>query len=209
MIYAADFETTTNPNDCRVWAWGAVPLHSDKFYCGNDIESFISFMQKHGGVYYFHNLKFDGMFITDYLLRSGYTHSQEKKLCRNEFSTLISDMGAWYTMTVQFDYYKAEIRDSHKVLPMRVDQMPAAFDIPLQKLEIDYGADRPAGHEITEEEKRYLYNDCKILAYALEFLIDQGHKKLTTGSNALADFKRRMGGKEYRRRFPEVRPNYL
>ena len=46
-IWACDFETTTDPEDCRVWAWGAsfVSDSSIKYY-GNDIEGFIDWCKE-------------------------------------------------------------------------------------------------------------------------------------------------------------------
>ena len=72
---SADFETTTDPQDCRVWAW-AVALIADpeQVYYGNSIQSFMNWLSR-GNVHtaWFHNLAFDGKFILDYLMRCGYT----------------------------------------------------------------------------------------------------------------------------------------
>lgn len=206
MIYAADFETTTNPEDCRVWAWGVCPIHKNKFIAGNNIETFIEYIKEKGGTYYFHNLKFDGMFIIDYLLRHQFKHTTGKKLYPFELSTLISDMGAWYSIRICFEEREVEIRDSLKILPMTIAEMPKNFDIPLQKLEIDYEEDRPIGHVLTDQEKSYLYNDVMILAEAIHFLYEQGQKKLTTGSNAMKDYKERITPKQYDRLFPRLEP---
>ncbi|WP_459594924.1 hypothetical protein, partial [Enterobacter hormaechei] len=44
--------------------------------------------QKGKTVLYFHNLKFDGEFILDYLLRNGYCHVEDKKgMTINEFTS--------------------------------------------------------------------------------------------------------------------------
>ena len=67
----ADFETTTDPEDCRVWAWGLCDVDKDvtpeQCLLGNSIEGFLSELAK--GVYdkvYFHNLAFDGDFVLSY-----------------------------------------------------------------------------------------------------------------------------------------------
>ena len=54
--YAADFETTTDPDDCRVWAWGLYNIETEKFQM--EITVFLTFRKK---VNYF-ELKF-GEFI--------------------------------------------------------------------------------------------------------------------------------------------------
>lgn len=91
-IYAADFETTTNPDDCRVWAWCICDIYNidETIEYGETIYSFIEYISNLHGKIYFHNLKFDGTFIVDYLLKHNFEHSQERKIYHNEFSTLIS-----------------------------------------------------------------------------------------------------------------------
>ena len=64
--WAADFETTTDVNDCRVWAWSACNVEDfNDFRYGNSIDSFIRFCaaSKENYTCYFHNLRFDGEFI--------------------------------------------------------------------------------------------------------------------------------------------------
>lgn len=53
-IWACDFETTTDPLDCRVWAWGAslVSDSSIKEY-GNDINGFIEWCKQKNVNYIF------------------------------------------------------------------------------------------------------------------------------------------------------------
>ena len=62
----ADFETTTDELDCRVWSWGLVNVETpdyDKVEIGTDIDSFIMRIMEYNTTTYFHNLKFDGFFI--------------------------------------------------------------------------------------------------------------------------------------------------
>ena len=50
MLYTADFETTTDPTDCRVWACGICSIDNNyHFDYGNSIEWFIDFAYKHSG----------------------------------------------------------------------------------------------------------------------------------------------------------------
>ena len=43
-IFAADFETTTDPEKTEVWAWGISNLDCNSpFECGTNIQSFIEF----------------------------------------------------------------------------------------------------------------------------------------------------------------------
>lgn len=59
--YTADFETTTDIDDCRVWAWGVASITScETEMIGSDIHSFINYINNQNIDIYFHNLKFDG-----------------------------------------------------------------------------------------------------------------------------------------------------
>jgi hypothetical protein len=213
-IYAADFETTTNPEDCRVWAWCICDIYDidNTLTYGNTIESFIEWLMKIHGKVYFHNLKFDGTFILDYLLKHNYTWFDKRKLSPGEFNTLISDMRQWYQIRLVprrpsgLDD-EVQIIDSLKILPMPISEMPKSFGIEEKKLELDYKADREIGHELTEHEKDYIAHDVIILAKALKFMYDHNQTKLTTGANALSDFIIRYGKQEYKNNFPELDPH--
>src|SRR5699024_11284871 len=94
--WVSDFETTTDPDDCRVWAWAVCNVDDyDHIEIGNSIESFISWCSGRNSVVYFHNLAFDGSFILDYILRDGFVHVDGRPRS-GAFSTLISDTGKFY-----------------------------------------------------------------------------------------------------------------
>ena len=45
--FTADFETTTDPNDCRVWAYALSEIgNPDNFIYGNSIDEFFKFCKK-------------------------------------------------------------------------------------------------------------------------------------------------------------------
>ena len=73
--YTADFETTTDPNDCRVWAWGIMNINNiNEKYTGNNIETFLMQVQDLCCCdMYLHNLRFDSQFIIYWLLTNGFT----------------------------------------------------------------------------------------------------------------------------------------
>ena len=208
MKYACDFETTTNPEDCRVWAWGAREVDRGIEEIGKDIQSFIDWCSlRDNSKLYFHNLKFDGGFIVDYLLKNGYTWNEdEKKLKEKQFTTVISDMGQWYTITIRFENRsglkrKITIYDSLKFIPMSIEEMPKAYGLEDKKLELDYNKQRPIGYEMDENEREYLLADVRILAKVIKIMHDNGQKKTTTASNALSSFKG-LYGKGYKWDFP-------
>lgn len=215
-MYVADFETTTDADDCRVWAWGLFEIGSfNNFEYGNTIEGFIERLKelsKTKEKIYFHNLKFDGEFVLYHLLKNGWSHVQEKKERRNcSIMTLISDKGAFYSIELYFKVtktrqYCVKLYDSLKVLPLSVEEIAKAFALPISKLEIDYHEKRPIGHELTPEEVDYLRNDVEIVARALKIMFDQGLDRMTTASNAMHDYKSIISSKRFERWYPE--PEY-
>lgn len=208
LSYVADFETTTDPDDCRVWGWGLVRV--DKVNTpfdvriGTTIDIFTDVIADLSpAIVYFHNLKFDGHFIVDWLYRNGFELADDKELRKSEFKTLISNMGEWYSITVRWpNGHRTEFRDSYKKLPMPVSRIAKAFKLPVAKGEIDYKAHRPVGHMITREEAEYIALDVFIVAMALKTQLDQGMTKLTVGSDALTEFKKITGTKVFQRMFP-------
>lgn len=208
--YVADFETITDEADARVWAWAVVEVGNiGAIEYGNRIETFIDWLKSHTGTaVYFHNLKFDGMYIVDWLLKHDWKHHLTgKNMEAGEFNSLISDMGQWYSLKLcirgtgkhrQF----ITIYDSYKLLPYSVEDIANAFKLPMLKGEIDYNAYREVGHELTDEEKDYIHNDVCIVAQALQEMFNRGFEKMTIGSNALTYYKELMGKQTFERRFP-------
>lgn len=210
--FTADFETTTDENDCRVWAYAICEIGNvENFIYGNNIDDFIKFCQnkRENYVLYFHNLKFDGEYIFNYLLNNGYECIENKKDRKDKtFTTLISDTGQFYSIEIFFEtknkrhINKVTIYDSLKILNFSVEKIAKDFNLPIQKLEIDYKEKREIGHILTEKEIAYIKNDVEIMARALEFLFNENLTKMTIGSNALANYKEL--NKNFIKYFPEL-----
>lgn len=207
--FTADFETTTDINDCRVWAYALCEIGDpSNFIYGNNIDDFIKFCsnKKENYKLWFHNLKFDGEYIFSYLLNNGYEVIEDKKERKNKsFTCLISDTGQFYSIEIYFEVGKKKVNkvtiyDSLKVLNFSVDKIAKDFDLPIRKLEIDYKAYREVGHILTSEEVDYIRNDVTIMAMALKNLFDIGLTKMTIGSNALGYYKKM--NKNFLRYFP-------
>ena len=196
--FSADFETATwLEKETFVWAWCSVEIgNEDNLTIGNDIESFMKYLEKHSNsTFYFHNEKFDGEFIIWWLLKNGYEHIVDKTKARDKtFTTLISDLGQFYQITIYFKVGKTKskkvtIIDSLKILPFSVDMIAKSFGLPISKLKIDYNLPRERGHILTKEEEDYIKNDVLIVARALDIMFKENLDKMTIGSNALKDFK--------------------
>lgn len=219
MIYTADFETINDPDDCRVWAWAILSINEKEYYTGTNIKSFMKQIEKlRNAEIWFHNLRFDGSFILYELFRQGFEYSNKKE--NHTFNTLISDMNQFYEIEIVFkggkNGNKIKLHDSAKVIPLRIEQMPKAFGIEIEKLEIDYNKKRPVGYQLTEEEREYLRHDVTIAARAMGYFIDQGLYGMTIGSIALKSFKKTGNiEKNWQNLFPmdleldsEIRPAY-
>lgn len=209
--WTADFETTTDDNDCRVWAFSMCNIADyNLFLYGNSIEEFFELLQcydKENLKIWFHNLKFDGYFIISYLMSQGYVWIEKPKMrADHTFTTLITDQGQYYSITVFFKVkghhtQKVTFYDSMKIFPnFSVARVSEGFNLPIHKLEIDYKKYRPVGYQLDEQEINYIRNDVEIMARALKIMFEKGHTKMTIASDAMADFKHRIIG--FRKKFP-------
>lgn len=208
--FSCDFETTTDPNDCRVWGYGVMEIGNiSNYHIDNSIVKFMTWAEKSNADLYFHNLRFDGSFIVGWLLHQGYEWSEDARQ-PGTFSTLISKMGQWYAIEICFGYrgkrkLSTKIYDSLKKLPFSVDRIGKAFDLATLKIDVDsawYERPREKGHIITDEEFEYIKHDVQVVAEALQIQFDQGLDSITIGTDSLKTFKDMVGAKEYNKLFP-------
>jgi len=211
MSMSADFETVNNIDDCRVWLWGIMEIgNTANFKWGKSIDSFMEHVKscEVNLTIYFHNLKFDGTFIMCWLFEHGFTHQTDyKKMEGEQFSTLISDTGQFYSMDICFykfgkKKHTVKLLDSLKILPFSVKEIAKAFSLPVAKGEIDYNKNREVGYEPTAEELEYQRIDVEIVARAIEILQAENLQKMTVGSNALYDYKQIVTPKKFEKWFP-------
>ena len=209
--FTADFETTTDKNDCRVWAFGLSEIgNHENFIYGNSIDEFMEFCEssKENLICYFHNLKFDGSFILSYLLSNDFKFIENKKYKEDKtYTTLITDMGIFYAIEVYFKVKKYHVKkvtfyDSLKILNFSVEQIAKDFNLPISKLTLDYKKKREKGHILTKDEIEYIKNDVVIMSMALDIMFKNNLTKMTIGSDALSDYKSR--NKEFKKYFPEL-----
>lgn len=214
--YVADFETTTMPDDCRVWAYAIVdiedPDNKDGVIIGTNIVQFIQWCSRQKGSpkIFFHNLKFDLSFVMDALFRMGFKHTTENSERQSRtFNTMISDKGLVYQCEIIFyrkgkNIRKVILQDSLKLIPLRVKDIPKAFGLPESKGEIDYERHNylPSDSPLTEEEKDYIIHDVVIVAKAINYMYSQGLDRMTIGSCALAEYKSIIGKATFKRWYP-------
>lgn len=209
--FTADFETNVSEVDCRVWAYSICEIGNvDNFIYGNNIEDFINWCanKKENYTLYFHNLKFDSEYIISYLLNNGYEVIKDKKERRDKtFTTVITDMGQFYAVEIYFTVKKNKVNkvtiyDSLKLINKSVDDIARDFDLPIKKLNLDYKRIRPEGYELQDYEIKYIQNDVKIMALALEHLFNENLTKMTIGSCALSNYMKMT--KYFKTYFPTI-----
>lgn len=197
IVYAADFETTTD-NPQKVEVWSAAEIAVDRFVPSEDrfvqhqssIDDFMKWAQdtskfmKANMKIYFHNLKFDGHYILDWLLKkkkmlqwSGLREGEvtlldhegayTSNMPKNNFTYNIDSKNVMYTITVNFNGYFIEFNDSLKLLPFALKKIAKDFQTKHKKLEMDFSGKYP-GYEPTNEEMEYIRNDVFVLKEALE-----------------------------------------
>lgn len=244
IIYACDFETTVfeGQTDTQVWSSAICPVrtkaqqmgkrrkpapYDDEVIVHHSIdETYKWLIHNHEEcIMYYHNLKFDGSFWLDFLMRNGwkyvhaeytkeykkkkYTFVNEKSIEAYEppsytFETCISDIGQWYFIKLHFEGFTVELKDSLKLLPMDLRTLGKSFGVKHQKLEMKYAGNRFPGCEINSEEMHYIKNDVLCLAECLEKMIAEGHTKLTIGACCMNEYKTSIGKTAYNEMFPNL-----
>ena len=219
-ILVGDFETTVYENQeyTEVWASALVEMGTEDVMIFHSIDETYDYLLslKENVLVYYHNLKFDGSFWLYYLIQKlGYKQDyfkneegdyqfNEGKLTNKTVRYAISDLGQWYNIQFKYDTYTIELRDSLKLLPFSVKRIGESFKTKHKKLDMEYKGYRYAGCEITDEEKQYIANDVLVVKEALEFMYEQGHKRLTIGSCCLDEFKKTVNNFDYDAWFPNV-----
>lgn len=207
--FSCDFETTVYEGQERtdVWAGAVVELFTEEVRIFGSIKEVFNYFKslRCNIIAYFHNLKFDGSFWLDYLMKElkykqalikrsekpyDVEWKQEKEMRSKEFKYIISERGQWYSFIIKQGKFYIEIRDSLKLLPFSVKRIGESFKTKHKKLDMEYKGFRYPGCKISEEEKEYIRNDVLVIKEALEIMYEQGHKKMTIGSCCLSEYRR-------------------
>lgn len=220
VIYACDFETTVydGQTSTEVWSSAICPVRTETDIHGkyvkpratasdvivhHSIEQTYQWIIERGEacIMYYHNLKFDGAFWLDFLLKHGWEYQKresKEKLEPYHIETCISDLGQWYFIRLYFEGFEVELRDSLKLLPLSLRALGKSFKTEHQKLEMKYSGRRYAGCYISPSEMAYIKNDVLVLMECLETMFSEGHNKLTIGSCCMAEFKKSIPAMAYK-----------
>lgn len=212
--FTADFETLTTVEDFTyVWLWCIYDIKKECYIVGNTIEKFFTELEKikKDCEIFIHNLKFDGSFILNYLLKNGIEKIERfNKVLMSDnkkyFTCLISGMNNFYAIELKLRVgVKIIFKNSLNLMPFSLESIANQLDLPVKKGSIDYAKFRFENHTATNEEIDYVVSDCYILAQAIKRVVKgKGMVKLTLGSNALAIAKLMVGFESYKELYPSL-----
>lgn len=196
-VWSADFETTTDANlkvdgYVRVWLWSLVRCDLRIKMHGNDMLTFLENVRDaECKRVFFYNLRFDGSFIVDYLLRQGYQYGIH-------FETIIDGMNVWYAIRIFWNKEHSKYTDFFdglKKFPgMSLNDVAEMYNVPQKTLEGEHKMDvfamyRPLDYEPTSEEIEYCIHDSEIQAVAIASEMGNRHVGMTLSSDAFKDVR--------------------
>lgn len=203
--FAADFETTSLKNletdgRVRVWLWSLVGVENGETASGTTIKEFFDIIKRYKiRKIFFHNLKFDGKFIVDYLFSIGCEYNKD-------FTTIIDGLGAWYE--IKYNYRKdvsVVFWDSLKKFPGTSVKNLGKL-VGENKLEPPY-FDKyyPENYMPSEHEVDYCITDSRVVSLALRIALQQDFRKMTMAGDCFKFGKDLcLGGRNYRDYFPVI-----
>ena len=120
VLYGSDFETNP-PRDgvVNVWLWSIVRASDLAHICGESIEEWYAEIMKLSGIVCFHNLKFDGQFILDYLVRNHIPFDMEHTI-------IDAKMHIPYRIALKPDLY---IQDTMRVHAGSLEKMAKSYGL--------------------------------------------------------------------------------
>ena len=209
--FACDFETTvendtSNQEKTEVWSACFCEIGTEEAVIMHSINQFMNYWlkaQNENVTLFFHNLKFDGSFILDWLYhniqyqeasqgdieKGTFNFLPKKQMPAYSYSYLISSMGQWYSITIKGKDHTITIKDSLKLMPFALADIGKSFKTKHQKLEMEYKGKRYAGCKISKDEEAYIKNDVLVMSEALKFMFNEGHNKMTIGSCCMSEYK--------------------
>lgn len=221
-IYISDYETTVydGQEDTEVWLSGFCSLDGKNMCILYDLDSYMNtlFALPSNSKIYFHNMKFDGSFILDWLERNNFKKSLRRisknsedvrfnptdKMYSKEYTCYISAKGQWYNIVIKKGRKIFHIYDSLKLLPFSLDKITKDFDVLHKKLTMQYKKYRKSGETPSPDEIEYFKHDLLGLAECLSIMFTNGLDGYTIGSCCLKYFKSLIGKYEFANLFPNI-----
>lgn len=171
VLYGSDFETNP-PRDgaVNVWLWSIVRASDLAYICGETIEEWYEEVMKLSGIVAFHNLKFDGQFIMDYLIRNGIPFDTKHTIVDAESHIP-------YRIALRDDLF---IQDTMRVHMGSLQKMAKSYGLDGKSEPADFTIYHEYGHA-TEKEIKYVIQDSRIVAQVLKIdcEVNDGYIALT------------------------------
>ena len=144
--------------------------------------------QKHGKTapikniaIYIYNLSFEWSFLLPVLLKRGFKYKEEIESCDQFVFNSVSTKSVSSVYMAQFKFFKSggivKLIDLAKIFGGGLGKVAKSFGLKTQKGSIDYRLNRLHGHVVTKQEKRYCFNDTKIIIEILQELIRRNDKE--------------------------------
>lgn len=228
--FVAHFETTMYyeaMDTAEVWGCGISEIIPDNetVEIFNNINNFMDyvFFQSNSGkakvIVYLHELKFYGYFVLSYLFKNDYTLSyivedektgsgrwiEKKDMPNKSFSTLISQYGNWYMISIMSEAGRlVEFRDSKKLAPFDLDEIASGF---ATRHKPQKNVPRGIHHEyepLSAVECNCIQNAVLCLSECLNEMFLLGLTGITISSCALQEFKKTISYRAYDKLFPDL-----
>lgn len=208
----ADFETKgenfyKEHGFTEVWLYAICNRKAEIVNIGYSIDDFFDYIRTlKRTLIYFHNLRFDSSFILDYLFRNGFEYKEKiGNKDKNCFTCLIGEQGEFYSLRIKFNSYKIiTFEDSLKLLPFKEAKIAKDFNLDVKKGKIDY-----ENYVVNDETIKYVCDDVKIIAKALDAIKEYKMNKMTVASSAYNTYKDMLGIKNFNSIFPELNDDIL
>lgn len=180
VLYGSDFETNI-PKDGKVnvWLWSIVRASDLTYICGESIEEWYNEIMKLTGIVCFHNLKFDGQFIMDYLIRNNIPFDREHTI-------IDAEMHIPYRIALKEDLF---IQDTMRVHNGKLEKVAESYGIDGKSKPADFTKYHEYG-SATDEEIEYVIQDSRIVAQILKMDCEtnDGYIPLTAAGYAKRQF---------------------
>ncbi len=206
--YVADFETTSyetylQEGKTRVWLYAICDSEGTIVNIGQSLDEFMEYIKElHGCRIYFHNEKFDGSFILNWLFEHNFPYV-DKLIDKKCFSALIGQEGQFYNIKISFGRHSTiEICDSLKLLPISIKELAKALKLEVEKGKIDYN-----DYIVDENTIDYVSRDVIIASKGIKIFIESGLTKLTIGANSYGEFKKQ--NPQWKTYFPMLSREWL
>ena len=208
--YCADFETTSKvqylkEGRTKVYLYKIVSLRTGKGWYGLSINDFFAKISTNKDIkkVYFHNLSFDGTFITYYLLEKKFKWIQDSKNVINldySFTTIIDEFGSIYKIVVNLgNEHIVNFQCSYKLIGLSIKDLGTLVGLNKLNETHNYAEIKnfKSIEDVTKEELSYIDNDVEIMRQGIIKCYEMGIKGLTK-SSACYNIRKRMSWGKYK-----------